>query len=145
MSVRRSSSLAISGACALIGLLACTKGTASPRVPLAQAEGAVAAPAAGQAPQIPSAARAGLDSGNAAFRGGRYDAALAAYRAAAAADPDNAAPYFGIYMVAQKLGNKGLADSANEAIRTRSAGSPMLSDSTMRALHTTTASKKAKG
>ncbi len=38
-------------------------------------------------------------------------------------------------MVAQKLGNKALADSASQAIAVRNGEQQMLTDSAMRALH----------
>jgi hypothetical protein len=66
---------------------------------------------------------------------------MAAYRAAVKAAPDNAAPYFGIYMTAKKLGNSSLADSATAAIAARNGPSLMLSDSSMKALHATSASR----
>jgi hypothetical protein len=89
------------------------------------------------APQLPPAARVALDSGNAAYRAKAYPQALAQYRAAAAAAPDEAAPYFGIYMAAMALHNRALADSASTEIRTHTGGQ-MLTDSALRQLHSGT-------
>ncbi|HYD54705.1 MAG TPA: hypothetical protein VEA99_18875 [Gemmatimonadaceae bacterium] len=83
-------------------------------------------------------ARTALDKGNVEFRAGRFEASLALYREAAAAAPQSAAPYFGIYMAARKLGNAALADSAQQEIGKRSGtASRMFSDSAMKAAHET--------
>lgn len=86
------------------------------------------------APPLPPVARAALDSGNAAYRAKAYPQALVEYRAAAAAAPDEAAPYFGIYMAATALHDTALADSASAQIRAHTGGA-MLSDSSLRQLH----------
>ena len=87
-------------------------------------------------------AKAALDSGNALYRAHKYDAALAAYRAASALAPAHAAPYYGIYMAANALGRKPLADSALKAFsaRTIDAGQ-IVSDSLMKQAHSDTAHK----
>lgn len=64
--------------------------------------------------------RQALDRGNAAYRARDYQGALRAYRDAAAASPDNIAPYYGIQMAARALGNAALADSAMRRIRSMS-------------------------
>jgi len=115
---------------------ACSRAPNQPKIPLGQ----TAAQPSGR-DGLPAEARSALDSGNAEYRAGRYDAALAAYRTASKAAPDNAAPYFGIYMVAKKLGNVPLADSATAAIASRNGANLMLSDSAMKALHATSASR----
>ena len=119
--------------CAAITLVACSRQASQPKIPLGQAQ----APAATQSPADPlsPAARGALDKGNQSFRAGQYEAALASYREAAKAAPSEAAPYFGVLMVAQKLGNKSLADSASRAIAARNGDQQMLTDSSMRALH----------
>lgn len=89
------------------------------------------------APPLPPAARTALDSGNAAYRAKAYAQALTQYRAAVAAAPDEAAPYFGIYMAAVALHNAALADSASAEIRSHTGGQ-MLSDSSLRHLHSGT-------
>lgn len=63
-----------------------------------------------------------LDSGNAAFRTKDFDAALAFYDKARAAQPDHAAPWFGTYMVAKATNNTTLADSALRMVRARAPG-----------------------
>jgi hypothetical protein len=94
---------------------------------------AAAAPAT---PPLAPEMRAALDSANAEYRAGRYQTALALYRRVAAAAPGDAAPYFGIYMAATKLGNRAVADSALQVIRQNtSTGGEVLSDSALRALH----------
>lgn len=84
--------------------------------------GSLATVANAQAPvrsALGSVARAALDRGNAAYREGRFDVALAEYRAAASAAPKSAAPYFGVRLAALKLGKSALADSAKVAILAR--------------------------
>ena len=122
-----------------IVLAACSRQASQPKIPLGQTQ----APTASQqsADPLPSAARGALDKGNQSFRAGKYEEALAAYREAATAAPNDAAPYFGVLMVAQKLGNKALADSASRAIAARNGAQLMLTDSAMRALHTVAAPK----
>lgn len=80
-------------------------------------------------------ARAALDAGNAAFRAKNYSLALRHYRAAAASAPAQAAPWFGIYMIAQATGNKPLADSANAEVQRRTADPAAVTDSTLRNTH----------
>ena len=55
---------------------------------------------------------AALDSGNAAYRRGDYQKALASYNEAVDFDDDVAAGWFGIYMAQLALGNTEAADSA---------------------------------
>ncbi len=87
-------------------------------------------------------ARAALDSGNAQYRAGNYAAALKSYRQSSDLAPLNAAPFFGIYMAADKLGNKALADSASAEIKRReSTSTEMLTDSALRKMHETGAKK----
>jgi hypothetical protein len=89
------------------------------------------------APPLPTAARQALDSANTAYRAKAYPLALAEYRAAAAAAPNEAAPYFGIVMAATALHEPAVADSASAVIRTLTqSGGQMLSDSALRQLHT---------
>ena len=112
---------------------ACSRTQSQPKIPLGQAAAESSGPRAGLPPEAVTA----LDLGNAEFRLGNYDKALASYRDAVKAAPENAAPYFGIYMTAKKLGNTKLADSATAAIAARNGSNLMLSDSAMRALHET--------
>ena len=135
---RRAARLSI--AAAALTAIACSKGE-QPKVPLAQAT--QSQPAANPHDALPPEARTAIDSGNVEYRAGRYDAALAQYQLAAKAAPTNAAPYFGVYMVAKKLNKKELADSAMAAIRSRATGNgQMLTDSTMAKMHTDTAAMR---
>jgi hypothetical protein len=72
-------------------------------------------------PALPAAAIAALDAGNVAYRAKEFDAALAKYREAALAAPQHAAPWFGIYMVANDVKNVALADSAMARVKSLSA------------------------
>lgn len=103
--------------------------------PVMESPGAVIAPDAEASP-VDGPAREPLDRGNSAYRAGDYSGALDAYRAAAAAAPEDAAPYFGIYMAATALHDRALADSAMKMIRAQHAsGGDMLADSSLRNLH----------
>jgi tetratricopeptide (TPR) repeat protein len=121
-------------AIAAIGGMACSRAQNQPKVPLGEA---AAAPQPSARDALSDAAKAALDKGNLEYRAGRYDAALAAYREAEKAAPDNSAPFFGIYMAAKKLGNTSLADSASSVIASKTGANPMLGDSAMRAIHAT--------
>lgn len=142
-SPRRSSALTAAltlGAVALVAAGAAWAGRASvqrapaPAAPATPAA-AVAAPQAGAASGLPPETQALLDGGNAAFRGGQYDVALARYREAAARAPRHAAPWIGIQMAAQKLGRTALADSAVAAVRARTDAPGVWNDSAMRVAH----------
>jgi hypothetical protein len=80
-------------------------------------------------------ARAAIDAGNAAYRAGKFDEAIAQYRTAAAAAPDNAAPWYGVLMAAQRTGNTALADSATKAVERLSGATGTLTDETMQKVH----------
>jgi hypothetical protein len=80
-------------------------------------------------------ARAALDSGNAAFRAKNYKVALRYYRTAAESAPAHAAPWFGIFMIAQATGNTALADSATAEVRRRTVDPAEVTDSTLRSTH----------
>lgn len=126
---------------ALVAAQACSRTKSPDKQPLAQASGGETSARDALSPET----RAALDSGNAAYRAGQYDKALASYREAAKTAPDNSAPYFGIYMAAGKLGNKALADSATKFISAHSAGQPGLSDSAMKAMNQSIPSMQPKG
>ena len=128
-------------AAAAIGAAACSRGE-QPKVPLAEAT--QAQPASNPHNVLPPAARTAIDSGNAEYRAGHYDGALVQYRLATQAAPDNAAPYFGVYMVAKKLNNAALADSAMVQIRAHAtgAGGKALTDSSLAKMHTDTAAMR---
>jgi tetratricopeptide (TPR) repeat protein len=63
------------------------------------------------------AALAHIDSGNEAYREGRYDASLEHYREATRIEPDAAAAWFGVYMAELALGNAAAAEQALERAR----------------------------
>ena len=125
----------------LVAAQACSRTKSPDKQPLAQAASGETSVRDAMSPET----RAALDSGNAAYRAGQYEKALDSYRTAAKGAPDNAAPYFGIYMAAGKLGNKALADSATAFISAHSAGQPGLSDSAMQAMHQSVPAPKTKG
>ncbi len=77
-------------------------------------------------PGLNAVAAARLDSGNVAFRVKQYDVALRYYRGAAEAVPNHAAPWYGMYMVAQATKNTALADSALKAVAIRNGGGELL-------------------
>ncbi|HSM06474.1 MAG TPA: hypothetical protein VK858_17765 [Longimicrobiales bacterium] len=77
---------------------------------------------------IPGAALAQLDSGNAAFRAADYEGALAHYRRVTEIVPDDATGWFGIYMAQEALGNTAAADSAIEEARKRNPGASLIRD-----------------
>lgn len=112
-----------------VTLAACGKAPEPPKTPLAMAPDAPAG-----VPDLSAAARASLDSGNALLRGGDATGALVRYRAAAAAAPGNATPWYGVMMAAQRLQDASLADSARRMVA-RLSGNPELSDSGLQALH----------
>jgi hypothetical protein len=124
--------VALLGVGALVA--SCTAKEASPpRQPLSDvAAGAAAGPSVGP-PTLPPAAAAHLDSGNVAYRGKQFDAALAHYRAAATAAPDHAAPWYGVYMVGEATNNRVLVDSANAMVASRSGAA--INDSVMGSAH----------
>lgn len=79
--------------------------------------GAASVSTGGDANKLPLAARLALDSGNAAYRAKQLDVALSNFRQASVAAPQHAAPWFGIYMVANEMKNAALADSAMARVR----------------------------
>lgn len=95
---------------------------------------AAAAPAA-RGSGVSEAARVALDRGNTAYRAGKYQDALAAYREAAKADSASAAPHFGVLMAAGKIGDSTLAASARAEIAKRVDTASVAGDSAMRAAH----------
>lgn len=129
-------------AVAVLAAAACTVSREAPKLALGSDSAAVRASDSTNphADRLPPAARAAIDLANAQFRAGKYDEALKSYRDAAKASPDNAAAFFGIYMVAQKQGNTPLADSALKVIQANSG----LSDSTVRDVHVSTKQGPAK-
>lgn len=60
----------------------------------------------------PAELSARMDSGNAAYRAGRYDEAADVFRRATDQAPDEAAAWFGLHMAESARGNQAAADSA---------------------------------
>lgn len=132
--------LAIAAALALVAT-ACKKQAEPPKTPLGEMT-SQQADTANPHTSLSPGARAALDSGNTLYRAGKYTEALKAYQSASAQSPLNAAPFFGIYMAAGKLGQKPLADSALAEYGKRSGTSPqMLNDSTLKSVHETDKAK----
>lgn len=74
---------------------------------------------------LPAEVLSRIDSGNAAYREGRYEEAAAVYRRIVEADPDVAAGWFGLYMAERALGNQDAAEEAlerAESLSSRSGG-----------------------
>jgi hypothetical protein len=111
-----------------VALAACSA-KEEPKTPIATAQGG-----SPQRDNMPAGARSALDSGNALLRAGDAKGAVAQYVAAANADPDNAAPWYGVMMAAQRVGDTKLADSAAAMVRKKS-GNPQLTDSSMQKMH----------
>lgn len=120
--------------------MAC-KGADAPKRPLGTtAADAGTDPAAGQMANphntLSPEAKEALDNGNTLYRAKEYKLALAQYRLAAKLAPAHASPYYGIYMAADKLGNKKLADSALVQVNARAENAaPMFNDSLMKKTH----------
>ena len=117
--------------------LAC-KGAEPPKQPLGA--GSAVDPATGQLANphntLSPEAKTALDNGNQLYRAKQYKMALEQYRLAAKLAPAHASPYYGIYMAADKLGDKKLADSAIAAVNARADNAaPMFSDSLMKKTH----------
>ena len=67
-----------------------------------------------------------LDSGNAAYRAGSLDAAATHYQRVADLDPETAAGWFGLYMVASARGDSVAAAAALERAREAAPGASLL-------------------
>jgi tetratricopeptide (TPR) repeat protein len=75
---------------------------------------------------LPEAARAVLDSGNVAYRGASYEAALRHYARVTELAPDDPTGWFGVYMAHHALGNLDAADSALERSRRLAPGASLI-------------------
>lgn len=123
-------------------LIGCTTRAEPPKQPLGKATASADAETPARA-ALPQDAKNALDAGNAAFRAKKYDEALTQYRAAAKAAPNDVAPYYGIYMAANKLGKTAVRDSASALIaKDAGATNPMFADSSIRAAHTSAGAKE---
>ncbi|HEX8723973.1 MAG TPA: tetratricopeptide repeat protein [Gemmatimonadaceae bacterium] len=130
---------------ALLAAGACKPAQQAPKTPLGQMTAGADSTANPHTTMSPDA-RAALDSGNAQYRAGKYADALKSYRKSSELAPLNAAPFFGIYMAAEKLGNKALADSASAQIKRREGPTTeMLTDSALQEMHAAGAKKPTKG
>ena len=75
---------------------------------------------------LPAGVVAALDSGNAAYREGRYDEARGHYRDATRQGEDVAAAWFGLYMAELALGNSAAADSAMDRAQRLAPGASLI-------------------
>lgn len=80
--------------------------------------------------EMPAAAVAQLDSGNAAYRGAAYEPALRHYVRVTELAPDQAVGWFGLYMAHHALGNLAQADSALARARDAAPGASLIRDTT---------------
>ncbi|MHB1312106.1 MAG: hypothetical protein ACYC3L_08825 [Gemmatimonadaceae bacterium] len=132
----------------LFGALACGYGKSADegKVPLGSAPagqpataGVAGASGASAAivPSMTGEAKVALDSGNAAYRRKDYATALVAFEKSQKLAPDDAAPWFGIYMVAQARKDNKAADAALAEIQKRSevVPAPMLDSAAMKRAH----------
>ena len=113
----------------LVVVISACGGKEAPKTPLGAAtDGGSFVPGATDQlpPGVNASAAARLDSGNIAFRLKQYDQAMKFYEGAAKDVPDHAAQWYDIYMVAQAMGNKPLADSATRAVARRAGGGGLL-------------------
>jgi tetratricopeptide (TPR) repeat protein len=76
--------------------------------------------------EISAAARAALDSGNAAYKAKDYDRARAHYNRVTQLEKDAPAGWFGIYMTEQARGNAAAADSALGRAQKHAPGASLL-------------------
>lgn len=91
-----------------------------------QATGSIDSAAWSAARDLPVEVRTALDSGNAAFRAGAYEAAREQYRRAVELGPDQSAAWFGLSMVERQLGNIAAADSAMQRVQELAPGASLL-------------------
>jgi hypothetical protein len=117
---------------AAIATSGCSGGEEAPKVPLGHPE----VGAAGQRAVLDPKAKAALDSGNRLYTAKAYAAALEQYRRAAALEPEEEAPLFGILMVATATKDASLADSASKALRARDAAAGDTTGSSLLDVHT---------
>jgi hypothetical protein len=103
----------------LTGIAACDgRGDDQDRIPLDAGDG-MAEARLGWSPEFEAA----IDSGNAAYRVGRYDEAADSFRQATELEPQIAAAWFGLHMAESARGNE---DEAFEALQRAEALTPGL-------------------
>ena len=83
------------------------------------AAGGMAGANVAPAPSLTPETQKAIDAGNASYRAKDYALALTEFEKAAALSPQLAAPWFGIYMVAQVRKDSEAADAALAEIRKR--------------------------
>jgi Flp pilus assembly protein TadD len=107
--------------CSCLVLGGCNRGAAG--APAADSSAAAAVPEGhvpvARATPLPSDAQVLLDSANTRYAERDYKGALAGYRRALAAAPGHPAPWWGIAMAANMLGDSALADSARRLLESR--------------------------
>ncbi len=82
-------------------------------------------PAAARA-ELSAATLAQIDSGNAAYRRGDYEGAVAAFGEVTVSAPDDPTGWFGLYMAHQSLGQAAAADSALDKARSLAPGASLI-------------------
>ena len=85
-----------------------------------------AADATAQRKELSPAARAQLDSGNAAFKANDFAKARTHYQRVTDIDKDAAVGWFGIYMAEQARGNAAAADSALKRVQSEAPGASLV-------------------
>lgn len=83
-------------------------------------------PATAGRAELPAETLAQIDSGNARYRRGEYEAAANSFREATASAPDDPTGWFGLYMAYQAMGNAAAADSALDAARELAPGASLI-------------------
>jgi Tfp pilus assembly protein PilF len=83
-------------------------------------------PAASGRAELSAETVAQIDSGNAAYRRGDFEAAVTAFGTATASAPDDPTGWFGLYMAHQSLGNTAAADSAIATARSLAPGASLI-------------------
>lgn len=83
-------------------------------------------PATAGRAELPPQTLAQIDSGNAQYRRGEYEAAVTSFRGATESSPDDPTGWFGLYMAHQAMGNAAAADSALDAARELAPGASLI-------------------
>lgn len=110
--------LAAASLAALVLLLSGCKGKATPSADTSAALPDGHVPVTRAVP-LDAKAQAAIDEGNRAFAAKDYPAALAAYRRTLEIVPGHPAPWWGISMAANMMGDSALADTAMRMLKQR--------------------------